>query len=188
MNTLILDTSHSLLVVGLADDNNLIDYKQEIISKKHSELLLVTIDKILKKNSLSPLDIHKIVVTDGPGSYTGMRIGIAFAKTYALANPNVEIYVIDTLISIAGKNSGFSLIDARSNRFFGGFVIEGNVQEQRIYTKEEVLNISSKLYGDTHIMDGSEPNYLNIAQNILDVHNQWKRVDNVDTLVPRYLK
>lgn len=188
MNTLIIDTSHSLLVVGLAVDNTLVDSYQEVVEKRHSEFLLSKIDEILGNHQLSPADIDRVVVTDGPGSYTGMRIGIAFVKVLALTRPTIQVYTVDTLASLTGKQNRFALIDARSKRFFGAHIIDGNVQDERVYSIEEIKNMSTDLFGDKHMIYDEERHYEDVCQNIIDLKSTWKLVENVDVLVPRYLK
>lgn len=66
----------------------------------HGEKLAVFIDEILKKNALAPSDLSAIAVSEGPGSYTGLRIGVSVAKgmCYALSIPLISI---DTLKSLA---------------------------------------------------------------------------------------
>lgn len=188
MKTLIIDTSHQLLVVGVAIDNKLVASFQESVAKRQSEMILVKVDELLREQGIKPQDLQEIVVTEGPGSYTGMRIGIAFTKTYALVNPTVSIYTVDTLASLVGANHGFALIDARSNRYFGAKVNAGTVIDERIYSGEEVQDVTLPLFGDVHLIDGSNQHYGDIAQNILDIRASWTLVEDADTLVPRYVK
>ncbi|QIK69924.1 tRNA (adenosine(37)-N6)-threonylcarbamoyltransferase complex dimerization subunit type 1 TsaB [Erysipelothrix sp. HDW6C] len=187
MNTLIIDTSHSILAVGVVQNGEIIASKQENVNKKQSELLLVYIDEVMSRSHLTPLDIDQIVVTNGPGSYTGMRIGLTFAKTYALANPSVHVFTIDTLATLVGNREGFAFIDARSGRVFGAFVKDGVVTDEKVYHVEELAAISQNLFGDT-ILVGTETTYGNIIENVVALESQWVPVDNPDTLVPNYLK
>lgn len=188
MISLIIDTSHTVLAVGLADDNHVIDSYQEVIKKQHSEKLIPKIDELLKKHKLTVDDIQDIVVTEGPGSYTGTRVGITFAKVFAIAHPNVSIYTIDTLLSLVGNAKGFSFIDARSKRVFGAFVDSGEVSNERVYQLEEVEGINDKLFGDIHLLNKDDVSYPSIIKNIYALKGQWKLVESIDTLVPVYLK
>lgn len=187
MLTLIIDTSHKYLVVALADEKGLIIEKQDELKQKQSEFLLPYINDIFTESKLNKKDITNIVVTDGPGSYTGMRIALTFVKTLSIAMPKIEVYTINTLLSLAGLNKGFAFIDARSKRIFGAYVDNGVVSDEKIYQLDEVLDISLPLYGDTHLFELGEPE-ISIAQNILDLKDSWKSVEKIDLLVPRYVK
>lgn len=187
MLTLIIDTSHKYLAVGLAKNSNLIFEKQEPLKKQQSEYLIPFINDVFEHTEYSKKDLDAIVLTDGPGSYTGMRIAITFVKTFYLTNPNIKVFTLNTLLSLTGKNDGFSFIDARSNRTFGTYIKNGEVFNEAIYLIEEIKEINEPLYGDTHLFDLEEPK-ISIAQNILDLKDQWNSVKSVDTLVPRYLK
>ena len=188
MNTLIIDTSHNLLVVGLAINGVLVESFQDHVSKKHSEQLLIKVKSITENNNITPNQINEIVVTDGPGSYTGMRIGITFVKTFALTNTKLKIYKIDTLLSLSGLSSGFALLDARSKRVFGAYVENGIVNEERVYNLDELNLEGLKLFGDSHLIDGRDSEFGDISQNILSLRDKWTLVDNIDVLVPRYIK
>lgn len=185
MITLILDTSHKYLAVGISENGKLLAYKQEILRQKQSEYLLVFIKDVIKMAEIDKKDIKEIVVTEGPGSYTGMRIAMTFVKVFALTQ-DVKVFTINTLISISGMNTGFVFIDARSKRTFGAFVDKGNISEERIYQIDEVKAIDTEVYGDLSLI-GLENTDENVAQNILELRKFWKEVLNIDTLVPRYL-
>lgn len=185
MATLILDTSHKFLVVGVAKEDKLIAYKQSEMKQKQSEYLINFIEAVLKEADIHKKNINTIVLTDGPGSYTGLRIAMTFTKVFALTQ-NIQVYTINTLLSLAGNLNGFSLLDARSKRVFGGFIADGKITQEAIYPISE-LTLDVPLYGDGSLL-GKSDHFLNIAQNILDLRREWIKVDNVDTLSPRYLK
>lgn len=187
MLTLIIDTSHKYLAVALADESGLILEKQDELKQQQSEFLLPYINDVFKESARDKKDIGRIVVTDGPGSYTGMRIALTFVKTLSIAMPNIKVYTINTLLTLSGLNKGFVFIDARSKRLFGAYVDKGQVSQERIYQMDELEEISLPLYGDTHLLELDEPEF-SLAQNILDLEDKWIKVKNIDQLVPRYLK
>lgn len=187
MLRLIIDTSHKYLLVALTENDKLLAYKQEIVSKKQSEYLIPFVNDVFSMTNYNKNDIEEIIVTDGPGSYTGMRIGLTFVKSIAMLNPEIKVYTINTLLSLSGKENGFSFIDARSKRVFGAFVKNGFIEHERIYQVDEIKDLDENLFGDLEILKLEEKE-INIAENILDLEDNWVLCNDVDTLVPRYLK
>ncbi|MDO8657549.1 MAG: tRNA (adenosine(37)-N6)-threonylcarbamoyltransferase complex dimerization subunit type 1 TsaB [Candidatus Levybacteria bacterium] len=85
MNTLILDTSdNKKITVGL-----IINGKKDIQTKKITsnkpQIILPQIDEMLKKHSLKPEDLSEIKINTGPGSFTGLRVGLAIANALSLS-------------------------------------------------------------------------------------------------------
>lgn len=91
-----IETSKSVCSVALSQKNNLITQKISYENNSHSKLLAVFIDEIFKEQNITPLSIAAFAVSEGPGSYTGLRIGVSTAKgmAYALKKP---LIAIDTL-------------------------------------------------------------------------------------------
>ena len=83
MRYLYLDTSSSFLYAGIIKDNKLIDSICEEMASDLSKIALLKISNMFTNNNLKPNDIDKILVVNGPGSFTGIRVGITIAKTYA---------------------------------------------------------------------------------------------------------
>ncbi len=79
MNKLIIDTTdNKKTIVKLTTDEFIDEIEQENVPK--SQITLILIDKLLKKNDLKPTDIEEIEVNAGPGSFTGTRVGVAIAN------------------------------------------------------------------------------------------------------------
>lgn len=99
-NILSIESSGIICSVALYQNEELLDCIESTEPNVHGEKLAVFIDEILKKNSMSPADLSAIAVSEGPGSYTGLRIGVSVAKgmCYALSIPLISI---DTLKSLA---------------------------------------------------------------------------------------
>lgn len=95
MYTLFLDTHGSEIIVALVNEETLIEKRQES-EYSHAKFLCPMIDSILKENSLTVKDIKNIVVINGPGSFTGLRIGLSEAKVMAYAL-NIPITTVSTL-------------------------------------------------------------------------------------------
>ncbi|MGI9461664.1 MAG: tRNA (adenosine(37)-N6)-threonylcarbamoyltransferase complex dimerization subunit type 1 TsaB [Alphaproteobacteria bacterium] len=89
------DTAGHRLSVGLAVDKNIIT-NQETITHSHSDILLPMIKKTINMADIKINDIKTILITLGPGSFTGIRVGIAAAMGLGFAT-NINLYGIDNL-------------------------------------------------------------------------------------------
>ena len=122
---LIIETSDRVNSIALCDtDGRLINCIDEISEQyTHIELLQVNVDKLLKDNEIAFSDLCAIAVSSGPGSYTGLRIGVSSAKGYAYALdiplisiPTLELLANGTINYLDTKNENIILIptiDAR---------------------------------------------------------------------------
>lgn len=139
MFTLILDSSNIDLSVGLAKENELIDFTNYEAWQCQSEYMVEEIDKLLKKHSLTRTDLKDVMVTIGPGSYTGLRIALTIAKVTSLAL-NIPLYALSSLhVLKCGDKPSICLLNARSNRSYIG-VYEGSkvILKDQILKNEEV--------------------------------------------------
>lgn len=85
MNTLILDTSdNKKITVGLIT-NGKKDIRTEKITSNKTQIILPIIDRILKRHLLMPKDLSEIKINTGPGSFTGLRVGLAIANALSFA-------------------------------------------------------------------------------------------------------
>ena len=80
MISLLIDTCTNNVVIGLLRDNELIDQKIETNDKSLSTNFVIWVQQLLNRNSLYPQEIDTIFVAIGPGSFTGIRVGVTFAK------------------------------------------------------------------------------------------------------------
>ncbi len=102
---LLLESSTEVCSVALSSDEKLIDNIENLNGLNHSELLTVYIEELLKRNKIQISDIDAFVVSKGPGSYTGLRIGISAVKglSYAAGKPIVGISTLDAMADYLSK-------------------------------------------------------------------------------------
>ncbi len=117
MLSLIMDTSNQYLLVSLYEDGVCLETIQELGSKKQSENAIPYLAKLLNKYNKKLLDVEEMIITKGPGSYTGERVAMTIAKTLSVIAP-VKIKAISSLAAYAGYESCISVIDARSKKIF----------------------------------------------------------------------
>ena len=166
MKILGIDTSAKTSSVGICEDNQIID---ELFLDKgltHSETILPMIDEILTRNGLSLDDIDALSVNNGPGSFTGIRIGVAVVKGLAF-DKDIPCYEVSTLDSIAynckDKNGlVVAVMDARRNQVYNSNyqVIDGKAEkikdDRSILIKDLYLEIS-EYDGDVFVIgDGQD--------------------------------
>ncbi|RDW18823.1 tRNA (adenosine(37)-N6)-threonylcarbamoyltransferase complex dimerization subunit type 1 TsaB [Oceanobacillus chungangensis] len=143
MNLLAIDTSNQVLGVAILKDEQIIGEVVTNIAKNHSVRLMPAIDQLMNEVSLTPEQLDKIVVAKGPGSYTGVRIGISTAKSLAWAL-DIPITGISSLEVLAYQGRFFEGIicpffDARRGMVFTGFY---EWQENDLVSVYEEKNIS----------------------------------------------
>jgi len=102
---LFIDTHDELITVGLKNDEELYLKTQES-EYSHSIYTMPMIESLFKDNNLNVKDLKKIIVVNGPGSFTGIRIGLSIAKTMAYAL-NIDINTISSLTAyLISNNNG----------------------------------------------------------------------------------
>lgn len=100
---LCLETSTAVCSVTLVDNSNVIALRESLDGQNHAEKITIFIDEVMKEANISYNELEAIAVSKGPGSYTGLRIGVSTAKglCYAMEKP---LIAIDTL---AAMTEGF---------------------------------------------------------------------------------
>lgn len=125
MKILAIDTSNRPLSVALLEDQTLLAENTTTVSKNHSVALMPAIEEIFKQSQLKPEEIDRVVVAQGPGSYTGLRIGVTTAKTLAYSL-NKELVGVSSLAVLAkgvqadAKTLLVPVFDARRDNVFAG--------------------------------------------------------------------
>lgn len=117
-----LETATQVCSVALAKDGEVVALKESSADKSHSSQITVFIEEVLRKAGVGMRDVEGVAVSEGPGSYTGLRIGVSTAKglCYALDRPLIAVNTLQTMALGASlernnaENTLFCpLIDAR---------------------------------------------------------------------------
>ncbi|MBM7642815.1 tRNA (adenosine(37)-N6)-threonylcarbamoyltransferase complex dimerization subunit type 1 TsaB [Streptococcus loxodontisalivarius] len=142
MNILAFDTSSKALSVALFADETLLGEITINVKKNHSISLMPSIDYLVATCDLTPKDLDRIVVAQGPGSYTGLRVAVATAKTlaYALKIDLVGVSSLAALTDVAFDGLVVPVMDARRNNVYVGFYENGqSISPDRHASFESVL-------------------------------------------------
>jgi len=169
MISLYIDTSSSYLYTALVKDNHLLDSKQEEYGQSLSEVALPKIVEMFEKNNLSPKMVDKIFVVNGPGSFTGIRIGITIAKVYAWSL-NIPITTISSLEAMALSSKEnlvhVPIINARRGYVYTAIFDKNyNRVMNPIHMKFEELKEELKKYEDYEFISNDE------FEEELDLHS-----------------
>ncbi len=186
---LCIDTATKFLSLTLIKDGKIVGKINEVCLKKQSELIFVRLEKLFQDKNVSLNDIKAVCVSEGPGSYTGVRIGLTIGKVLCELNPEIELYKISTLKLYANNlENCLVLFDARANRAYYG------VYDKGITIKEDSVNLISlielnnyNLVGDLSLV-GKEDFYFEISECFLNNLNNFELVKDVSFLIPKYLK
>ena len=192
MYQLLLDSSNMYLSVGLAKDGKVIDSIFYNAWQRQSELMVTEVDNILKRNKVDKKELDSIVVGIGPGSYTGVRIGVTIAKTIAYAL-KIKVYAKSSLSLLAiDDKPTICLFNARSGRsYFAVYQGKKCIVKDCVIPNEEVLDYIDKhpdylLSGDTSQI-GKESATFDIIKKLAD-YDENELVKNIFELNPIYLK
>lgn len=115
MKILAVDTSGFTGSVAVSDERVLLEERQlPVEGRRHAQTLVSAADELLKAHSLKPGDIDAVAVSVGPGSFTGLRVGVVFAKTFAWAN-QAKLLAVDTLRAVAQQAGDEPFVTAISD-------------------------------------------------------------------------
>lgn len=194
MRCLLLDTSSSHILISVIDNDEVIyEYKKSIESDLASKIL-VLIDSGLKACNIKIDDIDRIFVTNGPGSFTGVRIGVTVAKNiaWALDKDVIPISSLELLATTpTDKKYLVPMIDARRGNVFAG-IYDKNlnlIEDDKLISLKELINRTDDNYefiSYDDLLEGVKKPDIDIKK-IINHHMKDKSI-NPHKLNPRYLK
>ena len=176
MLILAFETSAKAASVALMDGTKLLGESYQNTGLTHSQTLMVMAEDVLKQCGKSALDVEAVAVAEGPGSFTGVRIGVAAAKGYAWGK-EIPCYGVSTLEAMAeslGIYEGYicPAMDARRSQVYNAlFRVEkgviSRVAEDRAIAladlKEELLTLEGPIF---LVGDGSTLTYNTLKDSV----------------------
>lgn len=211
MRILAIDTTSKICSTAILEDEKVIDENTINNGLTHSENLMPLIVELLERNNIKLSDINLIAVCVGPGSFTGIRIGIATIKPMAEVY-NIPIASVTSLECLGVSNKAdtiISLIDARNNQVYAG-IFDKNINLKEEYMADDINIVLDKIkkcddiifVGDGSILhkelilnkfenakfsENNEQNAINIG---LIGYKKYleKDLKNADTVQPIYLR
>ena len=196
MKILGLDSSGIVASVAVVEDDVLIAEYTVNYKKTHSQTLLPMLDEISKMTELELESIDAIAVAAGPGSFTGIRIGVATVKAlaYALGKKVLGVTSFDSLAyNVSDGRKKLAVIDARHGNFYVcGYGATGKIElSPRFITLDELKKLSEEyeIVSDTEtgitgaIVADVKDGFIKAAED-----NLGNASFDVETLVPLYVK
>ena len=195
MISLVVDTCTSNLVISVCNDDKVLS---QLIQKNDTNLstnFTSLVDGVIKDANITTNDIEQIFVANGPGSFTGIRVGLTFAKVFAWSK-KVKIVPFSSLELLASSGDNdyiVSLLDARRGYVYAGIYdkkLNCIINDQYIEL-DKLLEVSkdysniSFISCDNFELSIKEPSYD--VMKILEKHKNDSGV-NPHTLNPNYLK
>ena len=204
MKVLAFDTSSKALSLAILEDKQVLAETMINIKKNHSITLMPAIDFLMSSLDWTPKDLDRIVVAEGPGSYTGLRIAVATAKTLS-HTLNIELVGMSSLLALVPRQQEglfVPLMDARRNNVYAGFyenakpvipeahlsfaeVLEKVTDAEQVTFVGEVGAFVEQIQERLPQANYQEtlPNAANLALWAWD-----KKADSLHDFVPNYLK
>lgn len=192
INTAFMDAN-----IGLVLDNNKILGRTIDAKSKHSENVLKTIDEMCEEGNVLFRDIDKVAIVVGPGSFTGIRIGVAIIKALGSVNTNLKVYPITSLELMAyiylqnHKEKITCVLNALSNLYFvasfdenGKKIKKENMVEKLDHDDKLVVLKGDLVLDDADSVEMDTSSLVNFAKEIL------KEKDSIsaEKLEPLYLR
>lgn len=185
MISLFIDTSLADVSIAVLKDSKLLSQIYNNIPGEHSIYVTKYIEDILKDNNLTPNDVKEIIIINGPGSFTGIRIGVTIAKIFAYIK-NIRIVSITSLKARAVSHNGeyiLSKIDAKHGNYYVGlYDKEYNTITEEFASNEKVEELIKK-YNPIVVEEQEEYHLEEIIEYSKDLKDE-----NPHAVNPVYLK
>ncbi len=178
MKILALDSSAKSASVAILEDRKLLGEFFINIGLTHSQTLMPMVENLLKNININVNDIDVFAVTSGPGSFTGVRIGIASIKGMAMLN-NTPCMPISTLYAMAynflGENAIIcAVMDSRCGQVYNA-LFDVNGENITRLTKDRAISIEN-LYPE---IEKCEKKVIFVGDGALLCYNNYKHINNV---------
>ena len=149
MKILSIDTASDVCGVSILENNNLIEKFDEITKESHSQRLMPIIEKAFKRTNLTIDDIDLIVCDVGPGSFTGIRIGVATVKAFCDSKDIIPIGIssLESLAYSIKNNSKIicSIINAKNDNCYFALYEKSKDNTLQTLIEPEAENIDTTL-------------------------------------------
>ena len=198
MISLFIDTAMANVSISIIKDGVMLSSVCENIPNEHSKYATSYVKKVIDEANIDANDVDKIFVVNGPGSFTGVRIGVTIAKTYGyLINKNIIPVSSLKSLAISSKQNGtvMSVINAnRSNYYVGIYDSEYNeIINEQFVSANRLLDLIDEynpyiVSNDFNVLGKYKFNKVNLDMVMIVEYYKDKISLNYHKIVPNYLK
>lgn len=203
MLILAFETSAKAASVALMDEKKLLGESYQNTGLTHSQTLMVMAEDLLKQCGKSAADVTTVAVAEGPGSFTGVRIGVAAAKGFAWGKeiPCCGVSTLEAMAESLGAWQGYvcAVMDARRSQVYNGlfYAEDGKLErrcEDRAISLEDLAVELEHLDGPIFLVgDGSELTYQTLKNRIEELilppeHRMHQRAAGVALLAREQIR
>ncbi|PPE04398.1 tRNA N6-adenosine(37)-N6-threonylcarbamoyltransferase complex dimerization subunit TsaB [Entomoplasma ellychniae] len=184
---LFIDTTNwQLCLILINEQNKIVEEFIQKDTKKVSDITMSNIVKLLKNHNLILKDIKDFYVTKGPGSYTGVRVGLSIVKTLKTLNNEINVFLIDSLALQAVGKKCISLLDARSYKYYCGVYDNNKVINEPYLIEQKDLKELQKQFLEYRIIKDYDG--IDFKINVLNALKQFQKVQTTSEISPIYIK
>lgn len=210
-----IETSTEVCSIVISKDGNLLFKKETLEGLNHSKLLTVFIEEVLAENNFKLNQLDAVAVSKGPGSYTGLRIGVSVTKglCYGLDIPLIAVNSLEIMGMYAASNSDRDMlfcpmIDARRMEVYTAlynskgeeikhvaaeiieedFLLEYLTESKILFYGNGAEKCKSKITHANALFNGPNKTSAQFMQNLTELRYNEKQFEDVAYFEPFYLK
>lgn len=182
---LLIDGSLNYLELLLINENNKVARSFFVLQNKNlTDILVNSVDEFLQKNNVHKNMIHELLIVNGPGSFTSIKLVSVFANTWKQFYPSVTLKQINTCLWNSVSKNKINILDAKSNFYYLNNLntsITNDIHKVDLISKEE-FNSSTQYKAEK----------VNIIKDVLNPIFKWGFNKNhfikVNRIIPNYVK
>ena len=161
---LCLETSTAVCSVALVENGKVIALRESLDGQNHAEKITIFIDEVMKEAKVSYRDLDAVATSMGPGSYTGLRIGVSTAKglCYAMEKP---LIAIDTLAAMAWGFKDYKTTRLQDNKLESTDILCPMIDARRMEVYSAFFNEKLERISETNAIVIDENSFMEMKQN-----------------------
>ena len=161
---LCLETSTAVCSVSLVNNGNVVALRESLDGQNHAEKITIFIDEVMKEAGVAYKDLDAVATSMGPGSYTGLRIGVSAAKglCYAMEKP---LIAIDTLAAMAYGFEDYKTTRLQDYKFESTDILCPMIDARRMEVYTAFFNDKLERTSETEALVVDENSFMDLKQN-----------------------
>ncbi|MBQ5856862.1 MAG: tRNA (adenosine(37)-N6)-threonylcarbamoyltransferase complex dimerization subunit type 1 TsaB [Bacteroidales bacterium] len=161
---LCLETSTAVCSVSLVNNGNVVALRESLDGQNHAEKITIFIDEVMKEAGVAYKDLDAVATSMGPGSYTGLRIGVSAAKglCYAMEKP---LIAIDTLAAMAYGFEDYKTTRLQDYKFESTDILCPMIDARRMEVYTAFFNDKLERTSETEALVVDENSFMDLKQS-----------------------